>query len=73
MTQWLPIESAPKDGTPLLLFAKCKGATAASIVIGWFIDGFDWIELAFFDNKPIGIIPTHWQPLPDFPKETPND
>lgn len=62
---WQPIETAPKDGTPLLLFARCITATAPCIVVGWHADGHGWIEASF--RKPVGIVPTHWMPLPPFP------
>jgi hypothetical protein len=65
---WLPIKTAPRDGTPLLLFARCVTATAPVIVIGWYIEGRGWIEMAFHPNNQIGIVPTHWQRLPAFPE-----
>ena len=66
--KWQPIESAPKDGTPLILFARSKKATASVPVIGWFNpEQDDWIELAFAPNMPVGIVPSHWMPRPDFP------
>jgi len=64
---WQPIETAPKDGTPLLLFARCKRATASIILIGWHLADLGWIECAFAPNMPIGIVPTLWMPLPTFP------
>lgn len=63
---WKPIETAPKDGTPLLLFARCKTATASAPVIGWFVDG-EWIEACYTPNKPVGLVPSHWMRRPDFP------
>lgn len=65
---WLPIESAPQDGTPLLLFARCKKATAPIPVIGWGYQG-EWVELAFAGNLPIGLVPSHWMPLPKGPNQ----
>lgn len=66
---WRTIDSAPKDGTPLLLFARCKTATAYGTVIGWHLPDLGWIECAFGPNKPIGIDPTHWMPIPARPGE----
>lgn len=63
---WLPIETAPKDGTAILVsegrFCWC---------VEW-NEEFDW--WAVDDNKlgPFrlrGAAPTHWQPLPTPPKE----
>lgn len=64
--EWHPIETAPLDGTPVILFARAKTATASSDVIGWFLDG-DWVELCFYPNEPVGIVPSHWMPRPPFP------
>ena len=56
---WQPIESAPKDGTEILLYpyAVCKWDTE---------DG------AFFrdDSDIWPQHPTHWMPLPKPPKDT---
>ena len=67
--EWNPIETAPKDGTVLLLFARCKTATAPAVNIGWYIDGMGWIEAAFHPNEPQGLVPTHWMPRPEPPQE----
>lgn len=62
--QWKPIETAPKDGTAILVsegrFCYC---------VEW-IEEFDW--WAVDDNKlgPFrlrGAAPTHWMPLPPAP------
>lgn len=58
---WLPIESAPKDGTPVML---AIGSYPADVVIGW------WNENICADNKPGAWMyrgwklatPTHWMP-----------
>jgi hypothetical protein len=65
---WLPIESAPKDGTPILGYWTSQtadiGMCYATTMFGpskeWTDtndDGHDW--------RP----PTHWMPLPQPPKE----
>lgn len=63
---WVAIETAPKDGTAVLVsegrFCSC---------VEW-NEEFDW--WAVDDNKlgPFrlrGAAPTHWQPLPNPPKE----
>ncbi len=68
MSAWQPIETAKIDGTPLLLFARCKTATAPIPVIGWCIEG-EWVECCFSPNKPVGLVPTHWMPRPAFPED----
>jgi hypothetical protein len=64
---WQPIETAPKDGTPLILFARAKHATASAPVIGWWLPDMGWIESAYTPNHPVGIVPSHWMPRPEFP------
>ena len=66
--KWQPIETAPKDGTPLLLFARSKSADAPVRVVGWFIGTMGWIESAFAPNSPVGIVPFKWMPLPEPPQ-----
>jgi hypothetical protein len=70
MTDWQPIETAPKDGTSVLVYGPWKGEFSQlkhphEIWRGhchpvsklWFISG----TLEFVD-------PTHWMPLPEPPK-----
>lgn len=64
---WRPISSAPLDGMPLLLLARAKNASASAIVIGWYLRDIGWIEAAFVPNHPVGLVPSHWMPLPAFP------
>ena len=60
MTEWQPIETAPKDGTDVLVW--CGGAMfIACMEVGrWFFDRTD------YSVKPL---PTHWMPLPPAPKK----
>ena len=63
--EWQPIETAPKDGTPVLL-AGCRKI----VVAAWLEDEIDWWHVD--DNKrgPFalrGPAPTHWMPLPAAP------
>ena len=68
MSEWQPIETAPKDGTDILVMT---GETMH--VVRWINihGGFDY--WAVDDNKhgPFtlrGKAPTHWMPLPEPPK-----
>lgn len=61
--QWLPIESAPKDATNVLL--RDRG--------GHHADGY-WLRSAYNGNGAwiwpfIHANPTHWQPLPPPPEQ----
>lgn len=59
---WMPIESAPKDGTRVLIKADC------TVVAGWqnvFDDTFGWVVIN--DVWVPEHIATHWQPLPAAP------
>lgn len=65
-SQWQPIETAPKDGSAILV-----NAGGFCYAVEW-SDEFDW--WAVDDNKlgPFrlrGQAPTHWMPLPPAPKE----
>lgn len=60
---WQPIETAPKDGTSV-------------IMAGFDVWGLDWLNVAFFEDgqwqhetgSEWGICPaTHWMPLPEPP------
>lgn len=57
--QWMPIEAAPKDGSPILAAEDGYPAYVAE----WFIGGHTWIGV---DGHYL--YPTHWMPLPAPPK-----
>lgn len=67
---WRPIETAPKDGSDVLLH-RVWGLTTSlpPIVAGWFDNGADWCGWASFEqpDKWIEGTPTHWAPLPEPP------
>ena len=71
MTEWQPIETAPRDGTFVLLFGP------DGIDMGkyepWAADygsGWERFRTAEYDNDGVMIThPTHWMPLPPPPKE----
>ena len=70
MNQWQPIETAPKDGTNIILFGEGK------VTVGGWVSAEDqgaepgeeyliaagWWSIDLADNNP-----THWMPLPDPP------
>jgi hypothetical protein len=65
---WRPIETAPKDGTPILVcVTDCRQFTVVSWQRMNHEDDFGWGDAAGFPDC------THWRPLPAPPvKEAPN-
>jgi hypothetical protein len=59
MTEWQPIDTAPKDGTDVLIFCDDE------IVIGSFAGGMWWFDQIRYEKHA----PTHWMPLPAPPKK----
>lgn len=69
-TGWKPIESAPKDGTPVLLFARHIDAEASTRVVGWFNADYGWIAQSYIGQPFARLIPSQWAellPLPGSP------
>lgn len=60
--EWMPIETAPKTGEPLLGFMPTyyRGKGGMSVIL--------WLDGAWFDNRAFVTEPSHWQPLPEPPK-----
>lgn len=83
LTEWLPIETAPKDGTAVLVMRdiwpgsetgraeKCTGHN--TYVAAWWADegnSGEWVCYMDRIEEPIcPIEPTHWMPLPPPPIE----
>lgn len=66
MSGWLSIESAPKDGTFLLLYGPhSRRGGNYQLTARW--DGQYWESAD--DGYNIYLDPTHWMPLPDPPAE----
>lgn len=77
-TGWMPIESAPRDGSYMLLYLP--DSARADIVIGHWSEGelpngepdpdADWYEMVGDGGWPIDVPITHWQPLPQPPEDS---
>lgn len=80
MTELHPIDTAPRDSTPIVLWHEDWGI----FPIGWWIAYDDevsgWaVSKGFFPNPMKGFLwprgndadtqPTHWMPAPELPKE----
>lgn len=66
--EWHPIETAPKDGTEVIL-GTTRGKSRGRILIGMFYENGDWgdtddvvEDMLFYDEY----LP-HWMPLPKPP------
>lgn len=59
MDDWRTIDSAPKDGTPLLLYVRWGGKRYRTVG-RWNSHQRAWLSEIF--DTPIR--PTHWMPLP---------
>ena len=66
MREWQSIETAPKDGTNVVLyFANSKGGVIASMVNGAWRLSANGTGFALDTER---YEPTHWMPLPDPPE-----
>jgi hypothetical protein len=64
---WQPIETAPRDGTTVLVNDTTPGYTPW--VAAMYIESKEWSGWAYddeatADSNPLGPNPTHWIPLP---------
>lgn len=72
--EWKTIDTAPKDGTAILLC--CAGCTPST---GAFDNRLGWVDFNLDDHEAREIwvdsmttwSPTHWMPLPPPPEVTP--
>jgi hypothetical protein len=63
MKKWQPIETAPKDGTEILI----RGHRGAVFIAKWHTDRFGASAFCEHMNDAPVVSPTHWMPLPDPP------
>lgn len=69
MSEWQPIETAPRDGTLVLLWWDGDFAPVGFWQDGWV---YTMTQARNLDGAVIDILlgyePTHWMPLPEPPK-----
>lgn len=70
MMEWQPIETAPKDGTPILVCrVGYQAQQVAAVYWDWtFSRRYPWQFLTIADGHAKGW-PTHWMPLPPPPTQ----
>lgn len=67
MSEWQPIDTAPKDGTPVLLWPGAEiWAGQTTPAVGWWAEYFGWICSSAGAS---GEVATHWMPLPTPPAD----
>lgn len=64
--EWRPFETAPKDGTDLLVFHPEAGVSI--VVYHWTHYGDGPHRWQTTDGTVLTYAPTHWMPLPDAPE-----
>ena len=72
--KWQPIETAPEDGTRILILLPEKQAVfKCRIIIGncvrnnWWTEHNRWLS-EYDDRYHFDLDPTHWMPLPELPR-----
>lgn len=74
MTEWQPIETAPKDGTLILGFSaqyRTPKLSQDRATIFWDADNVLGAGVGWWGKLPNGLVmtnPTHWMPLPNPPQ-----
>ena len=63
--EWQPIETAPRDGTRVILAALDE--FYVRVAEGYFDDEWFWSTDSYRELGREGISPTHWMPLPEPP------
>ena len=69
MSVWQPIETAPKDGTPILIYEPpyFDATPHATYVCSWDTYKEAWVEHS--GECYAQYEPTHWMPLPEPPTQ----
>lgn len=65
MSEWQPIETAPRDGTEVLLW------TGDDVEIGYHAGGPLMAPHQWLTRDGVRVVATHWMPQPPPPTENP--
>jgi hypothetical protein len=70
---WLPIETAPRDGTDVDLWIKFEDIQMRLIDCWWCPDAQSWYhpDMCGEPSKLDDCTPTHWMPIPKAPEVQP--
>ncbi|MEC9345534.1 MAG: hypothetical protein VYB54_04855 [Pseudomonadota bacterium] len=64
MIEWQPIETAPKDGTPVLVWSEHDEPSAVVARWEWTWDMWEYVDTMLADVSPEGPpAPSHWSPI----------
>lgn len=66
--KWLPIESAPKDGTQIILYEHSRGPAGDyfTVVVGEWMGVENGLFHKWWSPEKGIENPTHWTPIPEF-------
>jgi len=77
--KWRKMKSAPKDGTPVLLYCNLYFYSVSNIVVAWYNETYSrprkeepygpFVWVHDDDSRIARDVPTHWMPLPKKPKK----
>ena len=71
VARWEPIETAPKDGTRMLLHQPQVPEDSDPVTVGAWLPAYEdpgWL----METGEVWLCPTHWTPLPPSPPEADN-
>ena len=72
---WKPIESAPRDGTSILVYVPAPTVGGRVMQASWSADWYGdktnqgWMPANCDEEYGCHYVATHWMPLPSPPKE----
>ncbi len=72
---WQPIETAPRDGSAIIIGCNYHRHGKSQVTLAWYVRGM-WAEGMYWDDDEEEFLvsqcefrPSHWMPLPDAPKD----